>query len=147
MMMVVFLVPVAVFTIAGLLFYWPSNAEEHVRTDQSTFSVPGLEIPTAVVTEVTQVNCDGIAGQSSDPTREQVCGNAKVRILEGPEKGQVVEDITMTAPVYASGVTEGTKVTVFRVPVEGGPPQYSFADFERTTPLVVLTLILSLIHI
>ena len=145
MMMVVFLVPVAVFTIAGLLFYWPSNAEEHVRTDQSTFSVPGLEIPTAVVTEVTQVNCDGIAGQSSDPTREQVCGNAKVRILEGPEKGQVVEDITMTAPVYASGVTEGTKVTVFRVPVEGGPPQYSFADFERTTPLVVLTLIFAVV--
>lgn len=145
MMMVVFLVPVAVFTIAGLLFYWPSNSEEHVRTDQSTFSVPGLEIPTAVVTEVTQVNCDGIAGQSSDPTREQVCGNAKVRILEGPEKGQVVEDITMTAPVYASGVTEGTKVTVFRVPVEGGPPQYSFADFERTTPLVVLTLIFAVI--
>lgn len=138
MMMVVFLVPVAVFTIAGLIFYWPTNAQDHVRGDQSTFSVPGLQIPTGQVTEVRQVNCDGIAGSTTPDGRAQVCGNAKVKLLEGPERGQVVEDITMTAPVFASGVTEGSKVTLFRVPVEGGPPQYSFADFERTVPLVVL---------
>lgn len=140
MMMVVFLVPIAVFTIAGLIYFWPTNTSDHVREDQSTFSVPGLEIPTGVVTEIAQVNCDGIAGSTQDPTRQQpVCGNAKVKLLDGPEKGQVVDDITMTAPVYASGVKPGTKVTLFRVPTEGGPPQYSFADFERAVPLIALT--------
>lgn len=147
MMMVVFLVPVAVFTIAGLIFYWPTNAQDHVRQDQSTFSVPGLQIPTGVVTEVTQISCEGIAGDTSGPNGGQVCGNAKVKLLEGPEKGQVIEDITMTAPVYASGVHEGTKVTLFRVPIEGGPPQYSFADFERTVPLVVMFLLFAVVAV
>lgn len=146
MLMVVVLIPVAFFTIAGLIFMWPTNTSEHIRDGQSTFSVPGLQTPSAVVTEISQVSCEGIAGSAgSESGDQQVCGNATVQVLEGPEEGQLVDDITLTAAAYESGVNPGTKVTLFRVPVEGGPPQYSFSDFERTVPMIILAAIFAVV--
>ncbi|GAB3624684.1 YibE/F family protein [Mariniluteicoccus endophyticus] len=142
-LMVITLIPIAVWTLGALIVMWPTNTASHIRQGMSTYAAPtveGLTVPSGRITEIRQINCDGLAG-SVPGAQGQVCGNAKVEVLEGPEKGQVVEDINLTAPVYASGVKAGQKVKLYRVPSEGMPPAYQFADFERTTPLLVFTLL------
>lgn len=140
-LMIIILIPIAVWTLGGLIIMWPGNIKEHVRGDISTYSVPNLTIPTARVLEVSEINCDGVQGGTQAPGKQQVCGKARVQILDGPEKGQTIDDITLTAPVFASGVGPGQKVKLFRVPMEGAPPAYQFHDFERTTPMIVFALL------
>lgn len=149
-LMIITLIPIAVWTLGALIVMWPTNTAAHVRSDLSTYAAPtvqGLTVPTGRITEVRQINCDGVAGstQANPGQTQQVCGNAKVEVLEGPEKGQVIEDITMTAPVYASGVRPGQKVKLYRVPVEGGQATFQFADFERSTPLLVFSLLFAVV--
>ncbi len=45
-LMIVILIPVAIWTIVGLIAYWPGNISSHVQSDLSQYSVPGLTVPT-----------------------------------------------------------------------------------------------------
>ncbi|GAB3714146.1 YibE/F family protein [Mariniluteicoccus flavus] len=143
-LMIITLIPIAVWTLGALIVMWPTNTAAHIRSELSTYAAPtvqGLTIPKGRITEVRQINCDGVAGSTQAGGPAQVCGNAKVEVLEGPEKGQIISDINMTAPVFASGVHAGQTVKLYRVPTEGAPAAYQFADFERSTPLIVFTLL------
>lgn len=129
------LIPIAIWTVAALVWLWPHNVTAHITADNTTVSVPGLTIPKGTVTAVTPTNCDGVSGSATGD--QSVCGKLTVRLDEGPEKGQSV-DITVTAAVYASGISPGTGITLYRTPIEGSAPGYQFADFQRTWPMVAL---------
>ncbi len=43
--MLLTLIPLAVWTIGGLIMLWPTNTAAHVKSDISTYSVAGLQIP------------------------------------------------------------------------------------------------------
>ena len=132
------LIPVAVWTIAALIWLWPTNVAAHLRDDATSIAVPGLTIPKGTVTAVSETNCGAVAGSANgDGSR---CGELTVRLDEGPEKGQSVQ-VTVTAAVYASGITPGTGVTLYRTPIENGAPGYQFADFQRTGPMIALALV------
>lgn len=130
------LIPLAVWTIAALIWLWPSNVAGHIREDNTTVSVPGLTIPKGTVTKVVESNCEGVSGSATGD--QSKCGDLTVRLDEGPEKGQEVT-IKVTAAVYSSGITPGQGVLLYRTPIEGDEPGYQFADFQRTLPMIILT--------
>jgi uncharacterized membrane protein len=132
------LIPIAVWTVAALVWLWPHNVSAHLSPDNTTVAVPGLLIPKGTVTDVSETNCNAVSGSATGDGSK--CGQLTVRLDEGPEKGQSVQ-VTVTAAVYASGITPGTGVTLYRTPISGAEPGYQFADFQRTLPMVVLALV------
>ncbi len=139
-LMIVILIPVAIWTIVGLIVLWPTQVKSHVQADLSQYSVSGLTIPTGEITEVTPVSCSGQAGSTGNANGTQgVCADLTVQLLEGPEKGQQVQ-VTVTDAVYSSGASVGEKVKLFRVPTDGAPA-YQFSDFDRTIPLLAVVIV------
>lgn len=135
-LMIITLIPIAVWTLGALIIMWPGNVKDHITQNISTYSVEGLSVQTGRITQVAEINCDGAPGSTQAPGADQVCGRATVELLDGPEQGQTVEDITLKATDYESGVSPGQKVKLFRIPMEGMPAQYQFSEFERGVPLV-----------
>ncbi len=138
--LVVVLIPLAIWTLVGLIALWPGDISSHVNQDVAGYSVAGVTYPKARITSLTEISCDGLSGSTPGVT-ESRCANATSSLLEGDDKGKAVT-VPLTAAVYASGVKEGQTIKLIRVPpADGQPAQYQFADFERRTPLIVFTLI------
>ena len=136
----VVLIPLAVWTIAGLIALWPSDVRSHINSEGSTFGVPGVSYPAGRVTNVARISCEGVPGSTSG-VNTQVCANLSVQVLDGDDQGQTVV-VPVTAAVYASGISIGQRVSLVRIPpIDGQPAQYQFTDFSRGTPLLVFTLI------
>lgn len=135
-LLIFILIPIGVWTLVAMIVMWPGDIKDHIQNDVSTYSVPGMTVETAKVTAVRDIPCDGMPGSTQAPGVQQTCGNATVEMTTGPEKGQQVNDITMTSAVYGSGVDEGQELKLFRLPIEGSQPQYQFQDFERTGPMI-----------
>ena len=136
--MVVILIPIAIWTMIALIVMWPDDISTHIRKDVSTASAEGLTLPEGRVTAIAVSSCDGMEG--SVPDDSSTCATLSVQVDEGPEQGQTF-DVPIQAARYASGVEIGTQVVLYRVPGVDGIPNYSFAEFERGTPLLVITLI------
>jgi uncharacterized membrane protein len=138
--LVVVLMPLAIWTAFGLVALWPGDVSAHLSSDVSGYSVPGVSYPTARIVTVTKISCEGLAG-STPGAKAEVCANIGARLLEGAEKGQTVQ-VPLTADLFSAGTKVGQKIQLVRVPpVDKQPAQYQFSDFERQTPLVVLTLL------
>ena len=138
--MVMVLIPLAIWTVAGLVALWPKDVQSHINADVAGYSVPGVTYPTGRITNITPISCEGMAG--STPGRDtQTCANLTVELLEGDDRGQSVV-VPITEAVYGSGVSIGQRVKLIRVPpLDAQPAQYQFSDFERRVPLLVITLI------
>jgi uncharacterized membrane protein len=138
--MVVVLIPLGIWTLAGLIVLWPGDLASHISKDVAGYSVPGVTFPTARITAVEEISCDGMAG-STPGVNDQHCANISVQLLEGAEKGKTVT-VPLTDALYSSGAKSGQKVKLVRIPpAEGQPAQYQFSDFERRAPLIVFTLL------
>lgn len=146
-LMIVVLIPVAIWTVVGLIAFWPGPLAGHVRQDLSQYSVKGLTLPTGEITRVTPVSCNGQVGSTGGGQAGSAgtCATIDVRLLDGPEKGQQVQ-VQLTDAVYSSGASVGEKVKLFRVPTDGAPA-YQFSDFDRTLPLVVIALVFAAVVI
>ncbi len=139
-LMFVVLIPLAVWTIAGLIALWPSNTESHVNREGTNFGVAGVSFPTGRVTNVARISCEGVAGSTSG-TNTQVCANLSIQVTSGEDQGKTVV-VPVTHVIYASGIDIGQRVTLLRIPpIEGQPAQYQFADFSRGAPLLVFTIV------
>lgn len=134
-LMIITLIPLAVWTLGALIIMWPGNIRPHVEQGVSAYSVEGMSVQTGRITQVAEINCDGMPGSTSRP--DQVCGKTSVELLDGPERGQVIDEINLKSTDYASGVEVGQKVKLIRLPLEGQGAQYQFSEFERGTPLLV----------
>ena len=126
--MVVVLIPIAVWTLFGLIVMWPGNISEHIRSDASSYTVEGVTTPEGQVAKVDETSCDGLEG--STPGADDVCANLQVKLLEGPEVDKVVA-VQVNSAVYRSGVDVGQKVKLLRVPIPESEPGYQFSDFSR----------------
>ena len=143
--LVVVLIPLAVWTLAGLIVLWPGNISAHVNEDVAGYSVAGVTYPKARISKLTEISCDGLSG--STPGVSTTCANATVTLLEGDDNGKAV-DVPLTAAVYSSGVEDGQVIRLVRVPpADGQPAQYQFSDFERRTPLIAFALIFAAVVI
>lgn len=131
--MVLIVVPLAIWTLVAMVVLWPRNTADHIRGDSSSWAVAGVTMPVGTVTKVTPESCDDLPG--AVPGVEATCASVEIRVDDGPEAGRLVT-IRLNAPQYASGVDVGTKITMIRSPLPDGTGDYQFSEFHRSTPLI-----------
>ncbi|MEA5155894.1 YibE/F family protein [Raineyella sp.] len=131
--LIVILVPLAIWTLVGLVLLWPTNLAAHIQKDVAQFSVAGLTMPKGEVLAVNEISCAGLEGSTS--ASSQVCAALTVRLLDGEDKGKEVQ-VNATAAIYRSGIQPGQRVVIYRVPTLDGQANYQFADFARTGPMI-----------
>ena len=137
--LVVVLIPLGIWTVAGLIALWPQDVESHINADVAGYSIPGVTYPTGEITAIVPLSCEGMAG-STPGVSSQTCANITVRILEGDDTGQEVV-VPLTDALYSSGTEVGQRVTLIRIPpIDGQPSQFQFSDFERRLPLTVIAI-------
>jgi uncharacterized membrane protein len=144
--LIVVLIPLAIWTLVGLVAFWPGDISRQVNADVTGYSVPGVTYPTARITGIKEISCEGLAG-STPGVPDTRCADLTSQLLEGDDKGKTVT-VAVTAAIYSSGVKVGQVIKLVRVPPSGDQPaQYQFSDFKRTTPLLVVGLIFAAVVI
>ncbi|HEY4332736.1 MAG TPA: YibE/F family protein, partial [Ilumatobacteraceae bacterium] len=124
----------AVITVAGLIVLWPRGAVHSIGTDASDLEASSLTGPRveATVTSIKTAPCtnDPIAG----------CHEVTLEITSGEHNGSTT---TLEVP-YSPGQVSyhtGDDLYVYETTAADGTITYSFADFQRTTPLLLLGLV------
>jgi uncharacterized membrane protein len=144
--LIVVLIPLAIWTLVGLVAYWPGDESRHVNGDVAGYSVPGVTYPTARITDIKEISCEGLTGSTPGASNAR-CADITARLLKGDDRGNTVT-VPMTSAVYASGVKVGEVIKLVRVPPTADQPaQYQFSDFERGTPLLVVGLLFAVVVI
>jgi uncharacterized membrane protein len=144
--LIVVLIPLAIWTVVGLIVFWPGDISRHVNSDVAGYSVPGVTYPKARITGIKEISCEGLAG-STPGTNEARCADVTSELLEGDDKGETVT-VPITAAIYSSGAEPGQVIKLIRVPPSGDQPaQYQFSEFERSMPLLVMALIFAVVVI
>ncbi len=139
--MVVVLIPLAIWTAAGLIALWPQDVRSHINADVAGYSVAGVSYPTGRIAAIQPISCDGLAGSTPDQSSTG-CANITVEVLDGDDKGEQVAGIPLTEAIVSSGTSIGQKVVLVRIPpTDGQPAQYQFSDFERRSPLAVIAIL------
>ncbi|MGW0804643.1 YibE/F family protein [Nonomuraea sp. NPDC002799] len=117
------LVPLAIVTLAALLWLWPDG-----RQDPGAAQA-GVERLTATVTTVTLKRCPAASAGAPQPD-PATCGNATVRVHDGPDSGK---DAALRLPSGpgAQHFAAGDDVILLR-DSEGA---YQISDHDRATPL------------
>lgn len=136
--LIVILVPLAIWTLVGLVLMWPTNLASHIQKDVAQFSVPGMTMPKAEVLAVNEISCAGLEGATSSVT--QTCAALTVKLLDGEDTGKEVQ-VNTTSPIYKSGIQPGQRVVIYRVPTINGQANYQFADFARSGPVVFFAIL------
>ncbi|MGY1786027.1 YibE/F family protein [Geodermatophilus sp. SYSU D00698] len=137
-LMLLLLVPVGLATVVGLVALWPGGEPTRAEQVAATFLPAGTTYADARVVSLQTLPC-GEAG-----TGQATCATAVVEVLEGDGAGDY-QQVDLSAEVVANGVGEGDTLVLTRDPGAEGGPDYQFADFERTTPIVVLAVAFALV--
>jgi uncharacterized membrane protein len=144
--LIVVLIPLAIWTLVGLIAFWPGDISRHINSDVAGYSVPGVTYPTARITGIKEISCEGLSGSTPGATDAR-CADVTSELLEGGDQGKAVT-VPITAAIYSSGVEVGQVIKLVRVPPAGDQPaQYQFSDFQRSTPLLVVAVIFALVVI
>jgi uncharacterized membrane protein len=144
--LIVVLIPLAIWTLVGLIAFWPGDISGHVNADVAGYSVPGVSYPTARITDVKEISCEGLTGSTPGASNAR-CADVTARLLQGTEKGNSVT-VPITSAIYSSGIKAGQVIKLVRVPPAADQPaQYQFSDFARGTPLLVVGVIFAIVVI
>lgn len=136
--MLLVLIPIGVWTLVGLILMWPGDISDRIQTDSTAWATEGVTIVQGEVAAVADADCSGIEGTSNDQSKP--CADVTVKITDGPDVGQQTQ-IQLTSQVYESGVDIGDRLNMHRIPVEGQPALYQFADFVRVWPLIMYAVV------
>ncbi|WP_327582295.1 YibE/F family protein [Nonomuraea sp. NBC_00507] len=118
------LVPLAIVTLAGLLWLWPAGPD-------AAPSQAGVQRLTGTVTSVTLKPCPA-AGEGAPKPDPATCGNATVKVGDGPDVGKDVALRLPSAP-GSQRFAPGEDVILIR-DADGA---YQISDHDRTMPLWV----------
>ncbi|MGP3960376.1 YibE/F family protein [Nonomuraea sp. 3N208] len=118
------LVPLAIITLAGLLWLWPDGPNDAGTPPQSS-----VERLTGTVTGVTLKPCPAVVEGAPKPD-PATCGNATVKVGDGPDAGKDVALRLPTGP-GAQRFAPGDDVILLR-DAEGA---YQISDHDRALPL------------
>ena len=130
----------ALASIIGLIGLWPSSAEVDEAVDAVPFAAPGVTFPHADVVTVQPACPTTDTGARSGG---EDCGTLVAEVSEGAGKGDLVT-VQVAPQVSESGLTAGDEVKLQRVPGDD-EASYSYFGTERTTPLILLTLLFVLL--
>ena len=87
--LIVVLIPLAIWTLVGLIAFWPGDISRHVNADVAGFNVPGITYPTARITGIEEISCEGLSGSTPGVTNAR-CADLTSQLLEGDDKGKAV---------------------------------------------------------
>ena len=142
--LIVVLIPLAIWTLVGLVALWPGNVSDHVNADAAGYSVPGVTYPHATISGVEEIACDGLPG-STPGQSSNACATITATVSDGEGTGDVAS-VPLTQALYASGAVVGDSVVLIRVPPgDGQPASYQFSDFDRRTPLIVMSIVFAVV--
>ncbi|MFC5382594.1 YibE/F family protein [Aquipuribacter nitratireducens] len=144
------LVPLLVASVVGLVAVWPSGASFEGDERGGIVDLSGTEQVPGEVLAATADLCEG-APDEREPDGsiplDSLCAEALVRVLQGPEAGDVVT-VPLPPQLVQAGIGPGERVVLGRnlpTTVEGteveadtGQVVYSFVDFDRAQPLLLL---------
>jgi uncharacterized membrane protein len=140
-LMLYVLVPIGLATLAGLVVLWPSGEETAAQQAAESFLPPGTTYPQATIASLEPYQCAEATGSAP----AQTCATAVMVIGDGAGAGDYVQ-VDLSADVVAEGVEVGDELVLNRDPgTDGGDAVYSFQDFPRGTPIVVLALFFTLV--
>ncbi|MDX6510694.1 MAG: hypothetical protein QOE36_198 [Gaiellaceae bacterium] len=118
------------FTVVGVIELWPHGHGPSAK------SFGPVKTVAARVTDVAEVSC-GQPGARN-------CRRVSVKLLEGPGSGHT-SHFTITGSLGSLAIASGDKIRVYRnqlppqaVQAGGRVDPYSFADFDRLTPMLWL---------
>jgi uncharacterized membrane protein len=135
------LVPIGLATLVGLGMLWPSGEKTAAQQAAESFLPPGTTYPEATIASLELYEC----AEATASAPAQTCGRAVMVIADGPTAGDYVQ-VELPPEVIAEGVEEGDELVLNRDPgAESGQATYSFQDFPRTTPILVLALFFTLV--
>jgi len=137
--MLLFLVPVALATVVGLIALWPSGAPTRAQQAADIQMPPGTTYPKGQVVSVQRVACG-----SETPGQAPQCATAVMKVLDGEGKGDF-QQIGLSPDVVAAGVEKGDVFVLTRDAGADGGPAYAFSDYARGTPIVVLAIAFALV--
>ena len=144
--LVVVLIPLAIWTVVGMIALWPGDVSGHINPDVAGYNVEGVTYPSARITAIAQISCDGLSG-STPGVADNRCANVTAELLDGDDQGQSVT-VPLTDAIFSSGVEVGDVIKLIRVPpTDDRPAEYQFSDFERSTPLIVFSVIFAVVVI
>ncbi len=128
-LLAVVLVPFLVAGAAGLVALWPGDRPPEL---DASLGAP-QELFDAEVVSVARGSCTG-----TPPDAGIRCVRSQVRLLEGPDRDEVID--LQEQPEVGAGVRLeiGDTVVLGYFPGAGEGFEYSFADRQRLTPLMVL---------
>ena len=126
-----------VATLIGAALIWPDRDETDAVNDEVTFLADGVSFVRGVVDEV-QPACPSLNDPGTD------CGQVRVSVGEGDG----AEDVTVPVPpeVSEAGLEPGDELRMLRIPgTDGQPVRYSYFGVERSSTLLLLTLVFVLV--
>jgi uncharacterized membrane protein len=123
-------VSIALATVAGIVILWPGDADLRIGA--------GITVDTedAEVVRVEEAACPGLG--------QQRCQLASIRLETGPDRGRRKQLQLNASAGFEPDLDPGDQIRVVRAP-EAPPdaepvagPEYSFSDFKRGRPMLVL---------
>jgi uncharacterized membrane protein len=139
--MLVVLIPIGLATLAGLVLLWPGSAKTAAQQAADAYLPPGTTFPQATIASLKPYECNPATAQLP----AQTCATAVMVIDDGPHAGDYVQ-VDLSPDVMAEGVQVGDELVLNRDPgTDGGQATYTFQDFPRGTPIVVLALCFALV--
>ena len=85
--LIVVLIPLAIWTLVGLVAFWPGDISRHVNADVAGYNVPGVTYPTARITDIKEISCEGLAGSTPGVTDAR-CADVSSRAAGGRRQRQ-----------------------------------------------------------
>ncbi|MBA9001767.1 YibE/F family protein [Thermomonospora cellulosilytica] len=134
--MLAVIVPLAVVTLAALIWMWPDgNAAKAAGQSQDPVQMTRV---TGTVTAIAHKDCAQAGEFEGDwlaptPQPGQKCGDATVRLTSGPQAGGTVRVSLPTGPGSLE-YDPGDKVVLLHMPsgADGGVPPYQLTDHDRS---------------
>ena len=136
--MLLVLVPVGLATALGLLLLWPSGDPSPAEKAAAQYVPAGTTYPEGRVVSLQPYDC------STAPGQPLTCATAVVEITEGAGTGEY-QQVDLPPDVVASGLGVGDDLVLSRDAGAEGGATYSFRDYARTTPIVVLAIAFALV--
>ncbi len=157
--------PFVIATITGLVVLWPTHHKLAIPLQYQTYGEGKTVFEKGRVVEVTSRICGGpanISGQLSGGSSARsgasggsaaagsttICSTAKVALTSGPDKGKVIS--LDTGGVGDVKLRVDDRIRVLRGPIinqQTGERAYTFDDYIRDTPLILLALVFAVLLI
>lgn len=145
------LAPFAAATVVGIVVLWPTHHKIAVPLQDTTYGEGKTVFEKGKVVEVVSRTCGGsgsgtLIGQPSSANQTTICSTETVLISSGPDKGKRIS--LDTGGVADVKLRVNDEIRVLRGPIidpKTGTRAYTFDDYVRDVPLIVLGAIFAVV--